>query len=103
MDIIDIKNSMLNEEEISDLSTLFKILGDNTRLKILHTLKEQELCVTDICECVGMNKSAVSHQLRILKDHKLVKGRRNGKEVYYSFDDDHIRTIFNYGMEHIKE
>ncbi|MCR5705855.1 MAG: metalloregulator ArsR/SmtB family transcription factor [Acholeplasmatales bacterium] len=103
MDLENIKKNMPNQDEIDKLTNLFKVLGDNTRTKILYTLAGQELCVTDICECVGMNKSAVSHQLRTLKDAKLVKGRKDGKEVYYSFDDDHISIIFNTAIAHIEE
>ena len=97
MSLEDIKVSMPNEHEIEEVSNLFKVLGDPTRSKILYTIEDNELNVTDICECVNMQKSAVSHQLRILRDAKLVKARKDGKEVYYSFDDDHISTIFKYG------
>lgn len=86
-----------------DLADLFKILGDSTRIKILSTLFTNELCVNDICKEVGLNKSAVSHQLRILKDYKLVKRRKEGKNVFYSFDDDHVINIYKLGLEHIKE
>jgi ArsR family transcriptional regulator, lead/cadmium/zinc/bismuth-responsive transcriptional repressor len=103
MDISKIKENMPSQQEIEDVSNLFKVLGDQTRSKILYTLEEHELNVTDICECVNMNKSAVSHQLRILRDAKLVKSRKEGKEVYYSFDDEHISTIFKFGLEHINE
>jgi ArsR family transcriptional regulator len=103
MSLEDIKVSMPNEHEIEEVSNLFKVLGDPTRSKILYTIEDNDLNVTDICECVNMQKSAVSHQLRILRDAKLVKARKDGKEVYYSFDDDHISTIFKYGLEHIRE
>jgi ArsR family transcriptional regulator len=103
MSLEDIKVSMPDEHEIEEVSNLFKVLGDPTRSKILYTIEDNELNVTDICECVNMQKSAVSHQLRILRDAKLVKARKDGKEVYYSFDDDHISTIFKYGLEHIRE
>lgn len=103
MDIEEIKKSIPNSDELDNITNLFKVLGDSTRTKILYTLIKQELCVGDICLCVGMNKSAVSHQLRILKDSKLVKVRKDGKEVYYSFDDDHISTIFNTAIAHIEE
>lgn len=103
MDLFKIKESMPSKEEIDDVSNLFKVLGDPTRSKILYTLEEAELNVSEICECVDMNKSAVSHQLRILRDAKLVKSRKDGKEVYYSFDDEHISTIFKFGLEHINE
>ncbi len=103
MDLFKIKENMPSKEEIDDVSNLFKVLGDPTRSKILYTLEEAELNVSEICECVDMNKSAVSHQLRILRDAKLVKSRKDGKEVYYSFDDEHISTIFKFGLEHINE
>ncbi len=103
MDLLKIKENMPSKEEIDDVSNLFKVLGDPTRSKILYTLEEAELNVSEICECVDMNKSAVSHQLRILRDAKLVKSRKDGKEVYYSFDDEHISTIFKFGLEHINE
>lgn len=103
MDLENIKLGMPSQDKIEKLTNLFKVLGDGTRAKILYTLEEKELCVSDICECVGMNKSAVSHQLRILKDAKLVKSRKDGKEVFYSFDDDHIGIIFNTAIEHIEE
>ncbi len=103
MSIDQIKDSMPNEEEVTNVANLFKVLGDSTRSKILYTLEDHELNVTEICEIVDMQKSAVSHQLRILRDAKLVKARKNGKEVYYSFDDEHISTIFKFAFEHIKE
>ena len=103
MNLEEVKKNMPTEDEIADVSNLFKVLGDSTRSKILYTLEDKELNVTQICECVGMNKSAVSHQLRILRDSKLVKSRKDGKEVYYSFDDEHISVIFKYGIEHIRE
>ena len=93
----------LSDEEVENLSNLFKVLGDPTRTRILHSIEEKELCVSDICEDVSMNKSAVSHQLRILKDAKLVKARRDGKEMYYSLDDEHVSIIFKFGLEHIRE
>lgn len=103
MNLENIKESMPTKDQIDSLANLFKVLGDQTRSKILYTLKDNELNVTDICSCVEMTKSAVSHQLRILRDAKLVKSRKEGKEVYYSFDDEHISTIFKYGLEHINE
>ena len=103
MDIEKIKEKLPKETEIFDVADLFKVLGDSTRIKILYVLENNELCVNDICKCVGMEKSAVSHQLRVLRQTKLVKPRKEGKEVYYSFDDDHVRMIFEYGRDHIKE
>ena len=85
---------MLEAETIDSLSKLFKVFGDPTRIKILWALNVHDLCVLDICEVLGMTKSAVSHQLGTLKEAKLVKARREGKEVYYSLDDEHVKEIF---------
>ena len=103
MELEEIKNNLPKEIEIFDVADLFKVLGDSTRVKILYVLENRELCVNDICKCVCMEKSAVSHQLRVLRQSKLVKSRKDGKEVYYSFDDDHVKMIFQYGREHTKE
>ena len=103
MDYSQIKDNMPKGDTLNDLSNLFKVLGDNTRVKILYSLKSGELNVSDICECVDMNKSAVSHQLRVLRDAKLVKSRKSGKEVYYSLDDEHVSSIFNCALEHVNE
>lgn len=103
MDLKVIKKKMPKEIEIYDLADFFKTLGDSTRTKILYALEGGELCVGEICECVDMTKSAVSHQLRILRQARLVKSRKEGKEVYYSFDDEHVRKVFEFAMEHIKE
>jgi len=97
------KYVMPDENTLNDLTNLFKVLGDNTRAKILYTLIKEELNVTSICEKIEMNKSAVSHQLRILRNSKLVKSRKNGKEVYYSLDDEHVSLIYNCALEHVKE
>ena len=86
-----------------DLAELFKIFGDSTRIRILFVLFESEVCVCDLAEALNMNQSAVSHQLRILKQAKLVTGRREGKSVFYSLADDHVRTIIAEGREHIEE
>ena len=91
------------EEELFLLAELFKIFGDGTRMRILYILYETELCVCDIAELLHMTVSAISHQLRILKQAKLVKHRREGKTVYYSLADGHIHTILAQGMDHIKE
>ena len=91
------------DEELYDLAELFKVFGDSTRIKILYALHDQELCVQDIAAAVALSQSAVSHQLRVLKDSKLVRFRREGKTVYYALDDDHVRTILSLGMEHIEE
>ena len=103
MNLEEIKNNMPSKREIDDVANLFKVLGDSTRAKILVAIIGDELNVTDICNCVEMNKSTVSSQLRILRDSKLVKTRREGKEIYYSLDDDHVTIIFKYAREHINE
>ena len=94
---------MPDEESLYDLAELFKIFGDTTRIRILYVLFESEMCVCDIAELLHMTQSAISHQLRLLKQFKLVKNRREGKTVYYSLADDHVRSIIGQGMEHIKE
>ncbi len=94
---------MPNEEELFALSDLFKVFSDSTRIRILYVLFETELCVCDIAEMLGMNLSAISHQLRILKSARLVKFRREGKTVFYSLADDHIHSILGQGMEHVRE
>lgn len=103
MEIETIKKVIPNEDILDDLANLFKILGDLTRVKILTVLEKSELCVNEICEAVDMTKSAVSHQLRLLRQAKLVKPRKDGKEVYYSLDDDHVTQIFNCGLSHVME
>ena len=95
--------SLPNEDKLCDLAELFKVFGDSTRIRILSILLEGELCVCDLTEALGMNQSAVSHQLKLLKLAKLVKSRRDGKLVYYSLDDDHVATILAMGLEHIEE
>ena len=91
------------DEYLYDLAELFKVFGDSTRIKILYALFESELCVSDIAQILNLNQSAVSHQLRILKDAKLVKFKRSGKSIFYSLDDDHVRTILSMGMDHVEE
>ncbi len=93
----------MSEEELYDLAELYKVFGDSTRIRILYTMFEQELCVNDIARQLSLSQSSVSHQLRILKTSKLVKSRRAGKSVYYSLDDEHVRAIISMGMEHIQE
>jgi len=95
------KTNMLEGEIIESLSKLFKVFGDPTRIKILWALNVHELCVLDICEVLGMTKSAVSHQLSTLKEAKLVRARREGKEVYYALDDEHVKEIFETGIVHV--
>ena len=91
------------EEVLYELAELFKVFGDSTRIRILYALTESELCVGDIAQLLNLTQSAVSHQLKILKDAKLVKFRREGKVVIYALDDDHVRNILSMGMEHIEE
>lgn len=91
------------EETLFDLAELFKIFGDSTRIKILYALFEAELCVCDIAEILNMSQSAISHQLRTIKQARLVKNRREGKTIYYSLADDHVKTIIGMAMEHLEE
>ena len=94
---------MPDEDSLYDLAEVYKVFGDSTRIKILYALYAAELCVYDIAQLLGMTQSAVSHQLRILKNNKLVKFRREGKTVFYALDDDHVRAILSMGMEHLNE
>ena len=89
-------------DQLYELADLFKVFGDSTRVRILHVLSVSEMCVCDIAAILNMTQSAISHQLRILKNARLVKNRREGKVVYYSLDDEHVEHIFDQGMEHIK-
>lgn len=98
-----LKEKMPEEETLYDLAELFKVFGDSTRMRILCALFESELSVSEISELLEMSQSAISHQLRVLKQAKLVKNRRDGKIIYYSLADDHIYTIFNQGLSHILE
>lgn len=98
-----VKDKILKDEEIFDLAELFKVFGDSTRMKIINALIMEELCVCDIAEITNSTPSAISHQLRVLKQAKLVKYRKEGKSVFYSLDDDHVREIFEKGREHIEE
>lgn len=98
-----VKEKQPEDEYLYDLADLFKVFGDTTRIKILYALFESELCVGDIAQILGLSQSAVSHQLRVLKDSKLIKFRREGKIIFYSLDDDHVRTIMSMGMEHVEE
>ena len=92
-----------SEEKLYDLAELFKAFGDSTRIRILYALFESELCVGDIAYLLNVSQSAVSHQLKILKDAKLVRFRREGKSIIYMLDDDHVRTVIGMGIEHIEE
>ena len=94
---------MPEENELSDLADLFKVFGDTTRLRILFVLFREEACVCDIAQTLGMTQSAISHQLRVLKQSKLVKNRRDGRQVLYSLADAHVATIIAQGREHIEE
>ena len=101
--IEELKQSLPEDEILYDLSELFRVFGDTTRIKILYTLFESELCVNDIAQLLGMTQSSVSHQLRILKNAKLVKFKRDGKQMIYSLDDDHVRSMIALGLEHTEE
>ena len=94
---------MPDDEVLYELADLFRVFGDSTRIKILYALHDNELCVQAIANAVQLSQSAVSHQLRVLKDSKLVRFRREGKTVYYALDDDHVRSILSMGMDHIEE
>ena len=98
-----VRKTMPAETELYDLAELFKVFGDSTRIRILFVLFEAEVCVCDLAQALNMNQSAVSHQLKILKQNKLVKCRREGKSMFYSLADDHVRTIIAMGQEHIQE
>ena len=103
-EIIDrVQKKMPGEDTLYDLAQLFRIFGDSTRIRILYVLFEAEMCVCDIAQLLGMTQSAISHQLRSLKNARLVKARREGKTVFYSLADDHVKTIINQGIEHVCE
>ncbi len=98
-----VRKNMIIEEKIFDLAELFKVFGDSTRIKIINALMIKDLCVCDIADITNSTPSAISHQLRVLKQAKLVKYKKEGKSVVYSLDDEHIREIFEKGCEHINE
>lgn len=98
-----VNETIPDEADLYDLSELFKVFGDSTRIRILFVLFEAEVCVCDLAAALNMTQSAISHQLRILKQNKLVKSRREGKSVFYSLADAHVRTIIAQGLEHITE
>ena len=103
-DLLKIVNDTMPEEtELYDLAELFKVFGDSTRIRILFVLFEAEVCVCDLAEALHMTQSAISHQLKILKDANLVANRREGKTIYYFLSDDHVRTIISKGFEHLIE
>ena len=98
-----VEKVMPDEQQLLDLSEFFKVFGDSTRIKILYVLSQSEMCVCDIATLLQMGQSAISHQLRVLKQMRLVSFRREGKTVFYKLADSHIQTILNQGMEHISE
>ncbi len=98
-----VPGGMPDDEVLYELADLFRVFGDSTRIKILYALHDTELCVCDLANLLALSQSAVSHQLRVLKDSKLVRFRRDGKTVYYALDDDHVRSILSLGMEHVEE
>lgn len=103
-DIVEkVRQEMPGEDTLYDLTELFRIFGDSTRVRILYVLFEAEMCVCDIAALLGMTQSAISHQLRALKNARLVKSRREGKTVFYSLADDHVKTIIDQGLEHVLE
>lgn len=103
-ELLEIVNTQMPDEEtLYDLAELFKVFGDSTRIRILYVLFEAEVCVCDLAQVLHMTQSAISHQLKILKQSKLVKSRREGKSVFYSLADGHVRTIIAQGREHIEE
>ncbi len=103
-DVVErVRKEMPNEDTLYDLTELFRIFGDSTRIRILYVLFESEMCVCDIALLLGMTQSAISHQLRALKNARLVKSRRDGKTVFYSLADDHVKTMINQGLAHVCE
>ena len=98
-----VMDKMPEEESLYDLAELFKVFGDSTRIKILCALSEAEMCVCDIAVLLNMSQSAISHQLRVLKQARLVRNRKEGKIVYYSLDDNHVKEIFKQGLDHVAE
>ena len=98
-----VKEKMPAEELLNELADFYKVFGDATRIKILCVLLRSEMCVCDLAEMLGMTQSAISHQLRVLKQMKLVKNRREGKSIFYSLADEHVRTIIDQGRDHIEE
>lgn len=101
--VAQVRDSLPSDDELVRLADLFKTFGDGTRIRILYVLFEAEVCVCDLAKLLGMTQSAVSHQLRILKQARLIKSRRDGKTVFYSLADDHVATLLRQGMEHVDE
>ena len=103
-DVIErVRANLPDVEELYDLAELFKVFGDTTRIRILYVLFEAEMCVCDIAEMLSMTPSAISHQLRLLKQFRLVKSRRDGKTIYYRLADEHIKTLISMGFDHLTE
>ncbi len=103
-DVVErVRQGMPAEEDLFELAEFFKVFGDTTRIRILYALFQSEMCVCDLAHLLGLTQSAVSHQLRVLKQAKLVRFRREGRVVYYSPDDDHVKSIFDQGYQHIQE
>jgi len=101
VDIADVRSKLVDDDAATELADLFKTLGDPTRIRIVHALQQCELCVHDLTEVLGMGQSAVSHQLRLLRNMRFVKRRKVGKTVYYSLDDDHVEQIFLLTLQHL--
>ena len=101
--VAEVEAHLQDDSILEKVADTFKVFGDKTRIKILYVLHTNELCVCDIAELLGMNQQAISHQLKVLKQAKLIKNRRDGKQIFYSLDDSHVRTILSMGMEHAME
>lgn len=101
--VLNVRERMAPTDQLFELADLFKALGDSTRMRILNALLHSELCVCDMVDIIGMSQSAISHQLRVLRNSKIVKHRKEGKNVYYSLDDNHIRQLLKDGLEHVNE
>ncbi len=101
--VIKVRKQMASTDQLFELADLFKAFGDSTRMRILNALLQSELCVCDLVDIIGMSQSAISHQLRVLRSAKIVKFRKEGKNVYYSLDDDHIRQLLKDGLAHVTE
>lgn len=100
--VLRAKKNQLTDDEVTQLAETFRALGDPTRIRIIQALRQEELCVCDLCQVLEMSQSAISHQLRVLRNLRLVKFRKSGKNVYYSLDDDHIVLLFDQGLDHIR-
>lgn len=100
--VSEAKTRLPSDRNVEEVAGLYQCLGQATRVRILHSLFVGELCVCDLAQILGLSVSAVSHQLRILRSHRLVKYRRDGKMAYYSIDDDHVKTLFALGLEHVR-